>query len=191
MSSKRPGIVWTGLAMALTLCAAASVAAQDVRYNALPGTDFTKYKTYKWVRIDKVEYPDQLADEQIMGAIDKQLAQKGLTKTTDETADLYVAYQAAVKQEKEWNTYGMGMGWGPGWGYGGAYGGGMTTTTSSTINVGTLGLDMYDVAAKKLIWRGQASKTLDEKAKPEKRQKNLDKAMTKLLKNYPPEEKKK
>jgi hypothetical protein len=31
-----------------------------------------------------------------------------------------------------------------------------------------------------------ASKQLDTKAKPEKRQKNLTKAMTKLFKNYPP-----
>jgi len=28
--------------------------------------------------------------------------------------------------------------------------------------------------------------TLDQKAKPEKQQKNLEKAITKLLKNYPP-----
>jgi hypothetical protein len=31
-----------------------------------------------------------------------------------------------------------------------------------------------------------ASKTLDAKAKPEKQQKNLAKAVKKLLKNYPP-----
>ena len=33
--------------------------------------------------------------------------------------------------------------------------------------------------------------TIDDKANPEKRQKNLDKAMAKLLKNYPPPVKKK
>jgi hypothetical protein len=45
---------------------------------------------------------------------------------------------------------------------------------------------MYDSANKDLVWRGVASKTLDPKAKPEKQQKNLDKAMAKLFKNYPP-----
>ena len=44
---------------------------------------------------------------------------------------------------------------------------------------------MYDPAKKELVWKGQASKTIDEKASPEKRQKNLDKAMTKLLKDFP------
>ena len=42
---------------------------------------------------------------------------------------------------------------------------------------------------KKLVWRGRASKTLDTKAKPEKQQKNLQKAMAKLLKNFPPKPK--
>jgi hypothetical protein len=50
---------------------------------------------------------------------------------------------------------------------------------------------MYDPAAKKLVWRGTASKTLDPKAKPEKREKNLRKGVAKLLKNYPPPPKKK
>jgi hypothetical protein len=45
---------------------------------------------------------------------------------------------------------------------------------------------MYDPSKKQLVWRGVASKTLDTKAKPDKRQKNLQKAAAKLLKNYPP-----
>jgi hypothetical protein len=48
---------------------------------------------------------------------------------------------------------------------------------------------MYDTTSKQLVWRGMASKTLDAKAKPEKRQKNIDKAATKMLKNYPPRKK--
>jgi hypothetical protein len=45
---------------------------------------------------------------------------------------------------------------------------------------------MYNSAGHTLVWRGVVSKTLDPKAKPEKRQKNLTKALTKLFKNYPP-----
>jgi hypothetical protein len=150
-----------GLAALVLLLWCGSAAAQDIRFNYLPGTDFAKYKTYKWVRIPKVEYPNQILDGQIMQAIDAQLALKGLTKTEDETADLYVGYQAAVNQEKQFNSYSNDMG---GWGYGrwggwGGYGGGMstTTTTSSTINIGTLNVDIYDVAAKYQIWRGSGS----------------------------------
>jgi hypothetical protein len=168
--------------------------AQSVKYNFLPGTDFAKYKTYKWVRIPNAQYPNQILDQQIMKSIDAQLATKGLTNTQGESADLYVAYQAAVNQEKQWNSYSTG---GDMWGYGrwggwGGYGGGMqtTTTTSSTIHVGTLNLDIYDVSTKQQIWRGEASKTLGSGKDPSKVQKNLDKAMAKMLRNYPPPPKK-
>jgi len=65
-----------------------------------------------------------------------------------------------------------------------------TTTTSQTIRVGTLSLDMYDVTAKNQVWRGEASKTLGSGKDPNKVQKNLDKAMAKLFKKYPPPPKK-
>ena len=167
-----------------------SAAAQDIRYNFLPGTDFAKYKTYRWSRVPKADYPDQILDGQIMQAIDAQLALKGLTKAAGEDADLVVVYQAAVSQEKQWNSYSTDMG---GWGYGrwggwGGYGGGMstTTTTSETIHIGTIDVDIYDAAAKNQIWKGQASKTLGSGKDPAKVNKNLNKAMEKLFKKYPP-----
>ena len=159
----------------------------------MPGTDFSKYKTYKWVRVPNAQYPNQIVDKQIMRSIDAQLATKGLSMTEGDNADLYVAYQAAVDQEKQWNSYSTG---GDMWGYGrwggwGGYGGPTTTTTTSqTIRVGTLNLDIYDVATKQQIWRGEASKTLGSGKDPNKVQKNLDKAMAKMLKNYPPPAKK-
>jgi hypothetical protein len=52
----------------------------------------------------------------------------------------------------------------------------MTTGSTSTIYVGQLALDMYDTNGKDLVWRGVVSKTLDEKAKPDKQEKNLNKA---------------
>ena len=177
-------------AAALMLFRFVPASAQDVKYNFMPGTDFAKYRTYKWVRVPNAQYPNQILDGQIMQSIDAQLGLKGLSKTEGDTADLYVAYQAAVNQEKQWNSYSTG---GDMWGYGrwggwGGYGGGMstTTTTSSTINIGTINLDIYDVATKQQIWRGEASKTLGSGKDPNKVKKNLDKAMAKMLKNYPP-----
>jgi Domain of unknown function (DUF4136) len=167
----------------------AMAGAQDIRYNFKQGTDFTKYKTYKWVQIPNVQYPNQIMDSQIKDAIDAQLALKGLTKTED-NPDLYLTYQAAVNQEKQWNSYSTGgdmWGWGRWGGWGGME---TTTTTSKTINVGTLSVDLYDVATKEQIWRGDASKTLGSGKDPEKVKKNLNKAMAKLFKKYPPPPKK-
>ena len=170
--------------LVLPLIGAGAALAQDVNVNYVPGTDFSKYKTYKWVEIQGAERPDQIVDTQIKGAIDKVLGGKGFTKATGDTADLFIGYQVAVNQERQWNTYSTG-------GYGAwRYGGGMGTATSTTIQIGTIALDMYDSAAKELVWKGQASKTLSGEKDPEKRQKNLDKAMAKLLKDFPPKPKK-
>jgi len=163
--------------LVIALVASTVVMAQDVQTNYMPGTDFSKYHTYKWVSIQGGAHPNQIMDAQIKQSVDSQLASKGLSKTEGDQADLYVGYQIAVDQEKQWNGYGMG---------GGLRWGGMASATSSTINIGTLVLDMYDPATKQLVWTGHATKTIDPSSKQEKNQKNLDKAMQKLLKNYPP-----
>jgi hypothetical protein len=171
---------------------AISASAQDVRYNFAGDTDFSKYKSYKWVLIKGADQLDQIADGQVRKAVDEELVKKGLTRTEAETADLFVGYQVSLGQEKEITTFDNGWGYGPGWGRGYGYGGGgFSTSTTSTISIGQVDLDIYDPAAKKLVWRGTASKTLDTKAKPEKREKNLRKGVEKLLKNYPPPPKKK
>ena len=166
--------------LVIALLVSAVVLAQDVRTNYMPGTDFSKYHTYKWVNIEGGAHPNQIQDAEIKRSVDSQLAAKGLTKTDNDQADLFVGYQVAVEQEKQWNAYGMG---------GGVRWGGMGTATSSTITNGTLVIDMYDPATKQLVWTGNATKTIDPKSSPEKNQKNLDKAMQKLLKNFPPKRK--
>ena len=162
--------------------------AQDVRYNFDRNADFAKFKTYKWVQVKDAAQLNSMADNQLKQAIDAQLAQKGLVRTEGD-ADLLIAYQAAINQEKQFNSYTTGFG--PGWGWGAGYRGGwggdsMTSGSTSTIHVGAIAIDMYAAGEQHLVWRGEASKTLDSKAKPDKQEKNLNKAMAKLLKNYPP-----
>jgi len=175
----------------LPLLLAATAFAQDVKYNYDRSEDFSRFRTYKWVQIKDATRVNQLREGQVMAAIDAELATKGLTKTTGDNADLLVGYQAAIGQEKQFNSYttGMGPGWGYGAGWGRGYGGfesSTTTGSTSTIHIGALGLDFYDAAKQSLIWRGEATKTLDDRAKPDKQEKNLNKAVKKLLKNYPP-----
>ena len=179
------------VAMAGFLFIASYAVGQDVRYNFDKNTDFSRFKSYKWVNLKDVSKLNDLVDKQIKSAIDSELAAKGLRKVEDDKADLFVGYQAAIGQEKQFTSYSTDWGYGGGWYRGGWYGGGMGTSTTTgqtdTIYVGQMAVDMYDSANKDLVWRGLASKTINEKAKPDKQQKNLAKAMKKLFKNYPPQ----
>jgi len=161
------------------LCAGGLLTAQDVKYNFDPSVNFSKYHTYQWVSLPTV-HPDQRIDQQIRGDIDAQLAEKGLTPVTTGMPDIQVGYQIAVNQEKQWNA----------WGSGARIGGGFGTATQSTLNVGTLGIDFFDPATKSLVWRGQGEKTIDPSSNPQKNQERMQKAIAKILKNFPPKEKK-
>jgi hypothetical protein len=46
--------------------------------------------------------------------------------------------------------------------------------------------DVFDASAKQQVWTGQATKTLSPSNDPQKNQQNLQKAVGKLLKNFPP-----
>jgi hypothetical protein len=168
--------------LALLAFGASAAFAQNVSYNFEKSADFSKFKTYKWVDIKNADHVDELTASQIKAALDTELTAKGLTKTESDDADLYIGYQTAIGSEKEFNSYNTGWGWRGGMG--------TTTTTTNTIYIGELVLDMYEVSKKSVVWRGTATKTLDMKAKPEKRQNNITKAVTKLLKNFPPPVKK-
>ncbi len=178
---KRLGLVALPLLVLL-----ATAMAQDVRYNYDKTADFSKFKTYTWVVLKGAAKLDDITEKNIKASVDAQLASKGLAKVDTDKADLYVGMQTALGREKQLTMYSTGWGYGPGW-YGGWYGpGGITTAQTSTIYTGQLTLDFYDSTKRELVWRGIASKTLNPKANPEKQQKNLDKAMAKLLKNFPP-----
>ncbi len=167
----------TRMMAALAFVAVAS--GQDVTSNYDPTIDFTKFKSYKWVEIAGGERVDDIIACQITAAVDAQLAMKGLAKTGD-NADMYVGYQVAMSQERQLNAYDTG---------GVRWGGGFASATTSTLTNASFSLDLYDSANKKMVWRGVATKTLDPKANAEKRQRNIQNGVAKLLKDYPPKKK--
>ena len=183
-----------GPALVLALVACSVTYAQDVRANYMPGTDFSKYHTYAWV--DDVQgvpgvggHPDQILDAQVKQAIDSQMAAKGFTKVVDGgKADLLLGYQLAIDREKQIKGFGSGWGGFGGWGGWGPLGGGLNSFSAetSTINIGTFVVGMYDPAARKLVWIGAAQHAIEPSKKPEKNQERLNKGAQKLLKDFPP-----
>ena len=151
--------------------------AQDVKYNYDPGVNFSRFTTYAWVNIPGGGM-DQILDQQIKSDIEGQLAAKGLTKAADQAqANVLVSYQVTTTKQKQLNWYG-------GWGWGG-----MGQANVSTTTEGTLAVDFYDPSTKQMVWRGIAEKTVNPSSNPEKNMERLNKAVTKLLKNFPPNKK--
>ena len=160
--------------------AAGPVAAQDVSYNFDQDTDFSKFKSYKWVDIKSVQQVDYITAREMAFVIDAELAKKGLLKTDSDQADLYIGYQTALSRQTAWMAYRDGWGYGPGWG------GGLATIAEASIHAGELDLDMYAATEKKLVWRGAVSNAVDINLNLEGSEKNIQKFAEKLLKNYPP-----
>jgi hypothetical protein len=155
--------------------------AQSIDSSHLPGIDFSRYHTYKWVVIEGRQHPDANKDAQIRQLIDRQLATKGLEKT-DGTSDLSVGYQVALTKTETWKTD-------ENWTSTVLLDDSYATRKKVTINRGTLVIDMYDAAAKKLVWTGSVTKTIDTSDAPansEQKQKTVQNAVRALLKNYPP-----
>jgi len=159
--------------------------AQKVKYNFDQGAEFSKFKTYKWQRAEKAKYDDPMVDRILKSTIVEQPPSKGLTKTEDYSADLYVIYQLAVAQDVEWSTYNTGIDWYSGANNLAGFRGG-TTNATTIIRKGWLMIDLYDAGQKKLVWQANAVKTLGKGQDPNKMERNARKAMGKIFKKYPP-----
>jgi Domain of unknown function (DUF4136) len=173
----RRNAVFKLLALFALLGAGAITLAQDVQYNYDRDADFAAYKTYQWAEREP-RLGDQLVDKDIRRAIDEQLAKKGMQRV-ESNGELHIRYQTAVGRERQVDAWSMGPRWSA-----------MGRATTSTIEVGTLVVNLYDPVKKQLVWRGSATKTLSIKRDPDKNYKNLERAVAKLLRNYPPNSKK-
>ena len=177
------------IAVALITLMAAPAFAQKTTYDFDKTAVFTTYKTYGFREGTPVKQP--LDDQRITAAIEAQMKAKGFTKVEAGEPDVYVLYHVALDTQKDISTFSTGTGYGP---YGYGWGGGWGTTTTDVrvrdITVGTLAIDLVDAKKKQMVWRGLGTKEINTTAKPEKREENINKAVEKIFKNYPPKVKK-
>lgn len=154
-------------------------------------TDFSKYKTISFAGWQK-DSDKQLNDfdkKRILESLKSEFEKRGMTLTTtnpDATVALYLVLDKKTSTTAYTDFMG-GMGYGPRWGWGMGAGMGMASATT-TYNEddyveGTLVVDMYDSAEKKLIWQGVLTKVVQEN--PQKREKTIPKSISKLMKKFP------
>ena len=174
----------TSLVAAVLMLAPTLAFAQKTSYDYDKTANFAAFKTFTLK--DGTKVGDPLIDNRLVAAIEAQLAAKGLTKD-DAAPDVAVVYHIAFDKQKDisaWSTGGgpYGYRWGGGWG--------TTDIRVSEILVGTLVIDISDAKKGEVVWRGMGVKEVDTQAKPEKRDKNINAAVQKIMKNYPPKVKK-
>lgn len=176
-----------GLVFVLALAATPAMA-QKVTIDYAHDYDFEAIKTFQYVATEKSDVKgNDLMDQRVEDMIKKELREGGGTEVQSDP-DIYVTYHFTSQENTSYNTTSMGYGgyggYGDGWGGYGGYGmggmGGMgsSTTYETKYTEGTLIVDGYDPAEKKLVWRGTGMVTI--KSKPDKQIKQVDKILKKI-----------
>ena len=167
----------------ITVCVAVSLVvatagfAQHVQTDFDHQANFAQYKTYSW---QEIQPGDSLSDSRIKNAVNVQLETKRLTQVADHGDIAIVAIKTSQKPKTLQTSY---DGFGGGWRWRGFGGFGESTTIEQDYQEGTLIIEMYD-GTKQLVWRDSTESVLSDKA--DKNEKNLDKGVAKMFKNFPP-----
>jgi hypothetical protein len=149
--------------------------ARDVYVTSSPNGHFPQYRTCAW---GQQQNPNQIANsilaQEAQTQINNQLQSKGLKPVREsENPDVIVVGSGGLKTQTTYNAWGMR-----------GIGRGMGGVTPEQNVIETLIVDIYDVKAKELVWRGVAQGTLNQK-NSQKNIQRLDKAVAKMFKRYP------
>jgi hypothetical protein len=149
-----------------------------------PNADFSSYKTYGWLQREN-SIDDQLPDFlriRLQRVTEDVLAEKGLEPApAPPQTDLLLTYYFSAEQQFQidYTPYSPYNAWG--YGYWGGYGGGITSVRQYAE--GTLVLDIVDARTHQLVWMGSITKDIQSVNPPGDR---IEKAIRKLLKDFPP-----
>lgn len=164
--------------LVLSVClvlAACSTMRANTDYD--PTYDFSKAKTYNWIPNPQIAQEDELFDKQFRRTMDEKLAAKGYS-VNESNPDFLIAYHGNVQSKVDVTNWGYRY---PGW-YGGV--------EVYQYEEGTLIVDFVDSTSKDLIYRGTLTAEMDRRSADfERRQKRINEAVEKILKNFPPPKK--
>ena len=179
------------IAVTGSLLLAAACAGQQVTTDYSPSIDFSQYKTYALVTPPANSGSQQLLDQRVRGAVETQLADKGLTQADRGNADLYVGYGMVDKTHTRIYDYNDGWGWGGRWGWrywrwGVAWP--MTIHRQiETYTDGTVVVNLVDAKTKQVVWEGEVPDVLPlPVSSPNGATQKIDGAVAKLFTKYPP-----
>ena len=176
-----------GLVMILLLSAAPAAAQKlKVYVDYDRDADLDSYTTFAWGPTlnlaPNLNDTAPLAHAWIKNAVEYHLVKGGLIED-QEDPQLKVTYYADESSAMQIQVmtagynYGPGFYWDPFWGMTGA-----ASVQRRSIARGSLVIDIWDTATKRLVWRGTASSAISEN--PTKMTKQIDKAVDTIVKRF-------
>ena len=182
--------------LAALFAAQAGAQKLEIKTNKAKDANFAKIRTYAWlppipairnVAPDAVTNPtlsQEALGPHIVAAVDRELASRGLVQAAAGTADVNVAYFAALTVGFQQTYLGEYYGYVTGWGspIPGAY---APSTSSDIYEKGTVLIDVIDPGAKRAIWRGAARTRVSQEYTLEKRIERINEATSRMFKQFP------
>jgi len=166
--------------------------AQKVHVDFDQSFDFSKIHRYEWRTHPIFEKHPELRDQYstaiqlVMNETNKQLRAKGY-QSVDSTPDLLLTFFVTARNMAKTYTDMIGPA-GAGYGWYGWYTPPMWTVTRTDQYVeGTLVMDLVDPKDTGLVWRASATDSIKDF---QHRDKNVDAAVKKIFKKFPPKQKK-
>lgn len=143
--------------MAVAVLAAGTAFAQQVYVDFDRQADFSSYETFDWAPTPEtsLEEAAPLLHSQIVSGIEGHLAAAGLVKA-DLMPDLLVTYHTRIAGLVRLDAASYGYDYGPGWVWDPAWGSsaGDYAQKVRTYPQGSLIIDIWDLAAERVVWRG-------------------------------------
>lgn len=178
--------LWPLLTLTLMACAGIDTST-DYDPNAVGR--LSQYRTYSWLPKPQgkdIRVYNDVFEARVKQAVDRELQSRGY-RLVEQNPDFKVGWHGAIDEKLDVGTMNAyyGYGWDP-W-YSPYYvGAAVPQTYVREYEEGTLILDVVDAGSNKLVWRGTAQAELSTHASAEHRQKRLDEAVNKILKDFPP-----
>jgi hypothetical protein len=165
--------------------------AQSVKIDFDHDFDFSKVHRYEWRTHPIFEKHPELRETYstaihlVMSATNKGLMNKGY-QPADSTPDVFLTFFVTAKDVTKTYTDMIGSSAPYGW-YGWYAPPVWTITRTEQYVEGTLLMDMVDPKDMKLVWRASATDAIKDFRN---RDKNVDSAIKKIVKKFPPKQKK-
>lgn len=171
----------------LALAAVSGCASLTVRRDYDAEHDFASFKTYTWQHEVQPEtgnprIDNSLLDDRIRRAVNNTLAGKGFRQVDRSDADFLVAYFRDYRSRITGGSWNVGVGRS---GYG-RYGSVGYGSDISEYDESILTLDILSPEDERTIWRGVGIRTTYEGSSPDKITRIVNKAVSKILKKFPP-----